>query len=213
MKQFAFSWPRYEMYLLALAQESLAQRCAFAMASPSTSTAYKVGGAFIMLCWPVAYTIYVYRTLQRKLVKEQRAHLVRKTKKLGGYLRWVDRPPPVEEALMRQKFYFSGFVDGYGKSFTAQHFVLLSMMCSWVFVLAGCLFEDFTPKSIDHAMPVLLLHRMLVGIGVGMTVMPTPTEAQINIVALSLLFLALVVYIAIAQPFIVPMASHLHTIR
>ena len=33
--------------------------------------------------------------------------------------------------------------------------------------LAGALFEDFTPKSIDHAMPVLLLHRMLVGIGVG----------------------------------------------
>ena len=93
----------------------------------------------MLLCWPVAYNVYVHRVLQKKLVTEQRAHLVRKNKKLGGYLRWVDRPLPVEEARMRhQRYYYSGFVDGYGK---IQHSILI-LVCRY-----GCTHRSHDCRS------------------------------------------------------------------
>ena len=75
--------------LLMFAQQILAQRCAFAMASPASSTAHKVGGALIFALWPVGYTYFVYVTIRQKVLREHRAQLVKLQKRTGGFLRYV----------------------------------------------------------------------------------------------------------------------------
>lgn len=185
LEQFVFTWPRLELYLLFFSVQSIAQRCAFAVASPATSTAYKVGAVILFLVWPVGFTLWVSRTLQTKLIHEKRATLVRKDKRTGGFLRWIDNTAPTLHAAKRKgSTGYTGFVDAYGP-----------------------LFEDMTPETAGHTWTVFLVQRMLVGVAAGTLIMPSAAAGQRHIVVLALLFFALAMFLAVQRPFLVKIAN------
>lgn len=190
VERFSHTWPRFEFYLLALAQQTLAQRCAFAMsAGAATSDAKKVGAALMFLAWPVGFTYYVYRLLHRKLVDEKRATLVRQDKRHGGFLVWVDNPPmETSGGHAAASVFFSGFVARYGATF-----------------------EDMKERAVGTAMPVFLVQRVLVGVAIGTVQVGGGLSGgggtQRHVAVLAALFFALTCWLAYVRPFLVPLAN------
>ena len=125
---FATTWPRLEIYILVLSYQTIAQTCTFTVLSDGRGTGVRLFAAAIFLLWPVGFLYFAATFIRIRVLKQRRACPVVDRNRTGGFLRWVDWPPPVGEHVMakhRHKTYTSGFVAQHGTYLPFSDFFLL----------------------------------------------------------------------------------------
>ena len=104
--------PRLELYVLIYAQQGLAESCAYAIVSISSSLATRILAGCIFVAWPVGLGLLgTAHVLRRRVVRERRAVLARSVSRTVGYLRWVDASLSTATDGNNDGTSYTGFVD------------------------------------------------------------------------------------------------------